>query len=1154
MRLKYIRLAGFKSFVDNTKVAFPEQMTCIVGPNGCGKSNVIDAVRWVLGESSAKNLRGDAMTDVIFNGSTARKPVSQASVELVFDNTEGRLQGEFAAYNEISVRRLVTRDGQSAYFLNGLKCRRRDITDLLLGTGLGPRSYAIIEQGMISRLIESRPQELRIFIEEAAGISKYKERRKETESRINRTRENLERLTDVREELGQQLQRLQRQAAAAKRYQSLKADERRLKSELQAIRWLHYQQQCDRVAGVLTEQETELEKRLAEQRGGERGQTELREQEYAGQEAVEKAQQAFYQAAARVARLEQDIRHQRQLEQQNQQQKEQLQLKLQRIQNEMCGEQERFSEYQAEQEELAFLLFGLEEEAEQAKNLQQQAEQDVQAWQQEWQGLRDQAAQLAEQNSVLQAEQSAWQQLSAEIKLRREQVDSELHSLASHDESELEAYRLALLEQEQHLAVAKEGYLALQQQQKKIQTDQAVSQEKMQQLNAQQHKVEGQLSSVQHLLAGQTPQSSEAFSIWLQQQTQLGSLSELLEVPETWLAATETLLQPWLAAPVLSQEPAEWPAGADRAVLVYGGEKHWPAASLAAHLGGIGRHLSLFDGIAAAATERQARQLLSQGQWLAVALPDGRLIGQDWLLARPSHADSQLVWQQEITGLTQKLAELQATGLQQKELLVSQTAALTAIKQELEHSQQQYQEAEQERIRIQERLRSAEQVWHGLQGRERALRQEQEQLEQRWLALTQQGQQYQQQQKNIAAAEAKLTPRLAASQEQGQQQQEQFRLAQHAAQDYQQQVHRSQLAKQQVDHQLQYMQQQRQRLAEQQEQLQVELQASEQAFTAAEEIALYEEELAEAIVQHELCEDELRQVREELSAVQQQLGLIQQGQSAVLEQIAQQRERVEASRLELAAARERGHALLEGFSEWGVALKEVLSKLPDDATEQVWQRELDDCLRKIAQLGAINLTAIEEVTAQAERKEYLDTQHEDLQASLFTLEEAIKKIDRETRQRFKQTFDQVNADLQRLFPKVFSGGTAYLELTDENLLETGVSIMARPPGKKNSTIHLLSGGEKALTALALVFAIFRLNPAPFCLLDEVDAPLDDINVGRFCRLVQEMSESVQFIYISHNKIAMEMATHLVGVTMQEPGVSRLVAVDVDEALAIADVS
>lgn len=1154
MRLKYIRLTGFKSFVDTTKVAFPEQMTCIVGPNGCGKSNVIDAVRWVLGESSAKNLRGDAMTDVIFNGSTARKPVSQASVELVFDNEERRLQGEFADYNEVSVKRLVTREGQSIYFLNGTKCRRRDITDLFLGTGLGPRSYAIIEQGMISRLIESRPQELRVFIEEAAGISKYKERRKETASRMARTRDNLDRLTDVREELGQQLAKLQRQAAAAKRYQALKADERRLKSELQALRWLHYQQQCDRVEQELRGQENELEKWLAEQRGSELGQTELRQQEHSSQDLVATSQASFYQHSSQVTSLEQQIRHQRQLSQQQQQQQANLAQSLVRIVEELASEQSRVLDYEAQREELAETLLEAEEQAMLITEQRQELELNLQQWQEEWQELRDESAQLTERNSVLQTEQRAAQQLQEQLQQRQQHIHKELAEIEAVDSEVVQRYQAELAEHQQQLAEHQQQRAELEQQREQLLAEKLIASQSRSELQSLLHKTQGQLGSVKHLLAAQTPRSSADFSDWLQTQHNLGCLSELLTVPTTWLAATETLLHDWLAAPVLASTPAQWPVGADRAVLALRQNVQWHAQSLAAQLTGDGNTVSLFDGIAVADNETQARELLLQAQWHAVALPDGRILGDSWVLGRPDDADSQLSWQQDIHRLTTELAHIteQFNAVELKLSDYEQSLLATTLK--YEQANQQVQVSEHSLVRTQERLLSAERELSAQQARLAALTAELEHIETRNLEINLQSEQHKAELQAITSAVTAAGPRLLSSEQQGKNLREQVRQAQQQTQDSQQQVHRLQLDVQQVESKLQHLAQQKQRLTQQQIQTQEQIQAGEQNLSDTEGIIMLEEQLAEALLSRELVEQELREAKEQLSAVQEQLGIINQGQSAVLEKIAKQRERVEASRLELAASRERGNALLDTFNELNVSLKEVLSAMPEDAEEKRWQRELDDCLRKVSQLGAINLAAIDEVDAQTERKEYLDAQYDDLQASLEVLDGAIKKIDRETRTRFKHTFDQVNADLQHLFPKVFSGGTAYLELTDDDLLETGVTIMARPPGKKNSTIHLLSGGEKALTALALVFAIFKLNPAPFCLLDEVDAPLDDINVGRFCRLVQEMSESVQFIYISHNKIAMEMATHLIGVTMQEPGVSRLVAVDVDEALAIAEAS
>jgi len=1163
MRLKHIRLAGFKSFVDPTKVAFPEQMTCIVGPNGCGKSNVIDAVRWVLGESSAKNLRGDAMTDVIFNGSTARKPVSQASVELVFDNSERRLQGEFAAFNEISVKRLVTREGQSQYFLNGSKCRRKDITDLFLGTGLGPRSYAIIEQGMISRLIESRPQELRVFIEEAAGISRYKERRKETENRIARTRDNLERLTDVREELGKQLAKLERQAAAAKRYQSLKADERRLKSQLQALKWLHYQQQCDRAEQELKEQETELEKWLAEQRGSERGQTELREKENTLKAELDEVQQRFYKVNTEITKLEQQVQHARQLQQQREQQQQELTVQIQQLNETISAEQEELAlvdeqaddqaEKQAEAEEVLAMREVAREEADEAYT----------QWQQDFQNFRDQKARREQEMSVAQTAAAGAKQSVERIQHRAEVVADELDAM-----SEVDTVALASLEKESAGATERVTELAEQWQQTRDTMTRLREQEKeqMQQLQekrSQLQQTEGRIASLEQLLASEQGAEPPSQS-WLKEHKSHGLLRELLDVPDTWQQSAEAFLQPWLTAPVIPQQELFRIADETASAVKFPLLASVPAAnpvkseSLAAQCGdkgsgGCARTIELLQRIAVAESFSQAQSLLASDDWIAVLLPGGSVAGRGWYLTANDAEQSQLAWQQNLDECNQELEAL--------------TEAAETLGSAIEHTLTMQQEQEQAADDLQQQLDGAREQASRLSERVDGMKNQQQQLLQRKKQLQDEQQelneQLVQEQEKIAELELKLEQLSEAAESQApeedrqQQQGEQLRTTLQQARDtYQQQqslVHQLQLETQQLQsrqellqHNLQRNEKQKQQATERSEELQ---------HTAQEtEISELEETLAEKLMQQEEVSVEKTDAQEALAAVQEELGVINQGQSAVVERIARQREKVEASKLELAASRERGNALLDALDDMNISLKEVLADLPDEADEKIWQQQLDETTRKVQQLGPINLAAIEEVATYSERKDYLDAQYEDLTASLDTLETAIRKIDKETRQRFRATFDAVNRDLKELFPKVFGGGSAYLDLTDDDLLETGVTIMAQPPGKKNSTIHLLSGGEKALTALALVFAIFRLNPAPFCLLDEVDAPLDDVNVGRFCRLVQEMSESVQFIFISHNKVSMEMATHLAGVTMQEPGVSRLVAVDVDEAIAMAEAS
>lgn len=1161
MRLDYIKLAGFKSFVDATKVPFPDQMTCVVGPNGCGKSNVIDAVRWVLGESSAKNLRGDAMTDVIFNGSSTRKPVSRASVELVFDNSDNRLEGEFASYSDISVKRVVTRDGQSTYFLNGNKCRRRDITDLFLGTGLGPRSYAIIEQGMISRLIESKPQELRVFIEEAAGISKYKERRKETESRMRKTHENLERLNDVREELGVQLAKLQRQAAAALRYKSLKAEERTYKAQLQALRWTQYQQQCDRIAAQLRAQETELERWIAEQRGSERGQVQLREQQQDLKAQLDQAQQQFYQCTNEITRIEQSIQHRRQLAEQRRKELDELQLQSRQLNAERKDEQVELAELEHAQQELepecALQQAHTEALAETVESLQEHKLAAVERYQQQAQSsqqARQQVAVLATQIDAVDEALKGIEQQRANYRNALAQLD--VARIKVEYQQQFERVQTYQVEQEaaaQHVLACEQAYQAAYQHVQECLTD-------VQHRSGLLQQCEQQINSYMQLLASTEQQQDNALNAWLEAYT-WQPLRELLQVQPEWQQAVEVIAGPWLNAPVV-------PAASASAVFAAPGKfglvlnqptearaagQTAPVATLSDVITGSVAQLTLFSQVARVESAQHATQIFSSTALALAVDQQGRVYTRDGWRQTADNQSQVLAWQQvldqaqaqqpelnsQLTAAKQRLEAAQTTYTQRKAAVgEAQQAALEAAKQlaqgnaELATLRRQQEDAEQ---RMTELQRSLEQ----LQERET----EQQQKRAIWQA----------QRAEVSDQLDARHPQQTTLEQQVQQLETELLTAQAQYQQAIQQNHQLGLQAQQVEQSIVHIQRSLSRSEQRMQQLTARLEQLSEVDNHA-EIELEQAELEEALLRREQAEQVKYELGQALSEVEQQLNGLNQGQHEVLRRIDEQRSQVESTKMELIVAQERGHSLLDGLQDSGYSLKQVLEEMPETANEPAWQQQLDKLARALHQLGAINLAAIEEAEVQGQRKAYLDAQHDDLTQSLALLEEAIKKIDRETRQRFRKTFDQVNHDLGQLFPKVFGGGSAYLALTDDDLLETGVTIMARPPGKKNSTIHLLSGGEKALTALSLVFAIFRLNPAPFCMLDEVDAPLDDANVGRFCRLVQEMSESVQFIYISHNKIAMEMATHLAGVTMQEPGVSRLVTVNVDEAVAMAEAS
>lgn len=1139
MRLKQIKLAGFKSFVDPTQVAFPAAMTAVVGPNGCGKSNVIDAVRWVLGESSAKNLRGDAMTDVIFNGSTQRKPVSQASVELMFENTQGRLQGTLADRSEIAIKRLVTRDGQSNYFLNGTKCRRRDITDIFLGTGLGPRSYAIIEQGMISRLIESKPADLRIFIEEAAGISKYKERRRETENRIKHTRENLDRLSDVREELGKNLDKLKRQAAAAARFKELKALERKLKAELACVKWLHFHGLLQKSELDIQHKLTEIEQFQAAQSGDQLLVLQLKEQQQDLRTEQQQVQQQYYQVGNQITRLEQQQLHQRQRRQSLTDELRSLQLTLQEADSYITQQQEQLAELELQLEnaapdsELKQEQFeSLTEQAEQAEEFLLSAQSALQQWQQQFFALQQQ-----QQQNQLKAQHS--QQQQQQLLNRISQLQQELSQLDAVADSTAAEPLLAKQHQtqqqfellQQQSTEAELRYQALQQEQQDRKQQQLVRQSELKQLKNQQDK----LNQIQQQVN--------------QQQQQL---LKQLEIEPHWAKAVSLVLGE------LQHATAE--QGATQ-VIKQGTEQSYVSSSqLNAQAGTLAaviraglypdsfHHVLLADNI----EQAQAKQKQLQPQQ-SVICPEGIWFGSNWqLVPGQAASDNYLTRQQQLLELAEQIQQLEQQLVADQQQQTQSDTELATSKQQWQQSQQQLQQTkdqlqkistdllllqQQQQLQQQRRLQASGELTAQQQDFE-VLSLQLDELEQQSEALDEQYQ----------AQKAKEW-QLQQQQTQSQQQYQQLKQQQDSVR---QQLQQLQLEQQSAQKQLSFSQQNLQRSQLQQQQLQQRHQlVQDQLAEVSEPDGEQHETLQLLLEQRAEVELLVQQKAEALHSLEEKLRQAEQGHQGVAHLLTQKQKELADLQLSAEGYRVRANNMLEQLTELQVNFKELTETLPAEANEQQWQQQLEKTQDSVSRLGPINLAAIEEFEQQDERKKYLDAQHQDLVSALETLETAIRKIDRETRQKFKETFEQVNEGLQTLFPKVFGGGSAYLDLTEEDLLETGVTIMARPPGKKNSTIHLLSGGEKALTALSLVFSIFRLNPAPFCMLDEVDAPLDDANVGRFCNLVREMSETVQFIYISHNKIAMEMAAQLMGVTMQEPGVSRVVAVDVEDAVKMA---
>ena len=1163
MRLSKIKLAGFKSFVDPTTFEMRSNLTAIVGPNGCGKSNTIDAVRWVMGESSAKHLRGASMEDVIFNGSSTRKKVGQASIELVFDNSDGGLGGEYAQYSEISTKRQISRDGQSKYFLNGSRCRRRDITDIFLGTGLGPRSYAIIEQGMISRLIDAKPEELRVYIEEAAGISKYKERRRETENRIRSTRDNLERLTDLQEEIDKQLSTLKRQASAAERFRDYKKTERRLSAELiylqiQAVeKELHIQQE------EINEQAKEHQTHLTEQRSIETQLEELRVKQTEANAHFNQVQAGVYEAGSNVSRFEQQIRHQHEMVQRDKQQREQLTQELASARMHLQHDEQRLADALTSLE----LLEPQAEEILEVKEAQQEAlenaEQDLNQWKQQWAQLQQQ---IAEPNRQLSVENSRSQQLQQQIirnQQRLSRIEQQQSDQTDGDDSpenidDIREQQVMLAEQLQETVLTLDcAQTKAVEQQKK----QSLQQQKQDLLRSIIQKAKGRLSSLETLQQAELGKDKKQLNRWLKEQylDQLPRLAEKMQVNAKWEKAVETLLGPTLEAlqlPENNQAERIISAGCTQSLeLLLSASPtqtdNYPDDSLAHQIQQPEAIKSLLATVYCVAdhTAALARQnSLQPGERLIT--PDGSCYAANWIRLSGNGQNQEggvLSRQKDIESLQLQLQKDQEELGNIEEALQSSHESRKQLADEQKSLQQQQQALHREESQINAKL-------HGLEQQRVQQQQFKERLTEEVNELN--AQQEQDAEDLLASQEAQA---LAQAQiEQLNENIEQLREQQH---NLEQQVSHCRQSLQTSLNQYQGLQiqietqrsaklnseQQLTRITFQIEQLQERELTQQEAQLDEALITELQQQLDDAISKRKTAESELKAARESLSQIDQEIRQKELARSEAEAIVVKLRERIEALKLSWQTVNVRHETLTEQLAETEFDPEGLQHEMDLTAQIESHQEQLQAIKLKIQRLGAINLAAIEEYETQSGRKTYLDEQHADLTEALETLESAIRKIDRDTRGRFKDTFEIVNTKIQEMFPRLFGGGRAFLEMTGDDLLTTGITIMAQPPGKRISSIQLLSGGEKALTAAAMVFAIFELNPAPFCMLDEVDAPLDEANVGRFCELVKHMSQRVQFIFITHNKTTMELAENLIGVTMREPGVSRMVAVDVDEA-------
>ncbi|MGN6706297.1 MAG: chromosome segregation protein SMC [Rhodanobacter sp.] len=1166
MRLSTIKLAGFKSFVDPTTLHLPSNMIGVVGPNGCGKSNIIDAIRWVMGESAASRLRGDSLTDVIFSGSNTRKPVGQATVELIFDNADGSVQGEYGQYAEISVKRQVTRDGQSSYYLNGARCRRRDITDLFLGTGLGPRSYSIIEQGMISQIVEAHPDELRTHLEEAAGISKYKERRKETESRIKATRENLDRVRDVRDEVDKQLEHLNRQARAAERWKALKEEQTRKEAELRALEYRSLKSQHDGEGAGLSAAEIEIEKQLAGQREIEAQIEAMRERHTDASEHLNAVQADVYKVGAEIARVEQQVRHNKE--------------SAERLQRAHADSEREHAELAAhiatDREQIEALRMALAEGEPKLEALQQMQEDTAEAqrsteakladWQQRWDSHTRNAGESNRAAEVERTKLNYLDRQGIDLARRREALEAEqkatdLAALAAageqlHGEHDAQRERVETLGSvlDQH----KSNHEKLQEEERQVQS---ALNEARQQLQAARGR-QASLEALQHAALGQ---EENAASGWL---ARLGlnrsrRLGESLQVENGWETAVETALSGFLDSVLVDGSHAlaaefEGIDNADIALLDAADGGAGTAGTLAAHVRGPAAALAILGHVLTAESladaHRQVGSLSALAPYQSVMTRSGEWLGPGW--ARVHRAQGSqvgvLARERELRTLAEQIATLEA----QLEEAGERLDALRTNKFETERARD---DAQRELYNAHRRQSELAGQLQSHRGKLETARARTEKVNGELGELAAQLDELQSQTREARARLDESVGLMGDLEDQRRELENERRglleareEARMNAREAADQSHALALSLESRRSSLNSLEQSLGRMDAQLRQIEARRsEIAEQLAAGSDPIAELEAERQAYLDQRLLVDKQLVEARRALEDCDLEFRKLEQQRHLAEQGLASLREGLSEKRLAAQALQLRAEQLAEAIAASGLELETLLAELADDIDAGQWRSQLADIGQKIARIEPVNLAAIQEHAEQSERKTYLDNQLADLSSAMETLEGAIKKIDRETRQRFKETFDKVNAGVQELFPRLFGGGHAYLELTGDDLLNTGVTIMARPPGKRPSNISLLSGGEKALTAVSLVFAIFGLNPAPFCLLDEVDAPLDEANVGRFSSLVNEMSEHVQFIFISHNKATMEAATQLCGVTMREPGVSRLVQVDLAEATKLA---
>lgn len=1164
MRLSSIKLSGFKSFVDPTNFQVPGQLVGVVGPNGCGKSNIIDAVRWVLGESKASELRGESMQDVIFNGSTHRKPAGRSSVELVFDNNAGKAAGQWGQYAEIAVKRTLTRDGTSTYYINGQPVRRRDIQDIFLGTGLGPRAYAIIGQGMISRIIESRPEELRVFLEEAAGVSKYKERRRETENRLSDTRENLLRVEDILRELNANLEKLEAQAAVARRFQQMQSDQ----EEKQKLLWLLRKNDANaeqvRFFREIEDAQTGLEAQTAQLRGVELDLEHLRQAHFAAGDRLHTAQGALYSVNAEIGSLEAQIKF-------VVESRTRLQNQIATLSAQRDGWSTQAEEHREGQEEAEMQLEELAARAEGAQIALEVHGERLPELEAAWRAGQDAAnAARARIMAVQQRIELAAAHgrnaggILANLVVRRERLQQERNTLNLPDSATLDNLRLQLEEKQLALEEQTQALDDATSRQDTVEAERRQANGDVQRESAANTQLEARLAALRQMQ--DRVQTKGKVQPWLQKHAlaDLPRLWQQLDVESGWETALEAVLRERAGALDVSNLDATKAFFNDpppARLALYAPQPGAARDPAPAGLTPFASLLRINDAgvrgvlddwlhgvyIAQDASEAfDARARLPHGASFVTRqghvitrssvrfhAPDAE---QDGMLARQheiDNTDKQVRAQALLANeARERAARADAAVLDLARRVQDARARVATLQREVHALQIEVLKQSEIEARFNQRSGQIAADLTEIAAQEAEQRQAQAEAEQTFEEL----------QMQLAELQDASEDDQAAFQDQEQA----LARAREHLRDLERGAQEAQFAERAQRSRIDELRRTIATAATQAEQVGASL-AQARLELAALESGSAHEGLQVLLDQRTTQEAALSSARHELDQVAQQLRTAEESRMQTERSLQPQRDRITELQLKEQAARLNQEQFAEALAATGADEAELQAKLVPDLKPQYLQGEVTRLTNAIAGLGAVNLAAVDELAQASERKHFLDSQNADLSEAIATLEDAIGRIDRETRDLLQDTFDRVNGHFSELFPILFGGGNARLVMTGDEILDAGVQVMAQPPGKKNATIHLLSGGEKALTATALVFSMFRLNPAPFCLLDEVDAPLDDANTERFCRMVKRMSEHTQFLFISHNKIAMEMASQLIGVTMQEQGVSRIVAVDMEAA-------